>query len=512
MTVPNSSFDVIIIGAGHNGLTAAATLALRGKTVCVLEKSEKIGGMASPNLAHLAHNLNPTVMKELGLAGKINFKELPTVMLSPDGRHVEIRNSIAQYTDGTPHPEAQAYLEICANIRKFSKILAPLALKSPPDISDGFSISTLSEVAGLAKLGLNLKRMGNKDMREFLRVILSNVYDLALDELSDDVLAGNLAADATWGAWAGPRSPGTVFSLLYRYGVNGAPMLPIDGIGAIIEEVAGVVRSNSGEIRTGAGVNKVLVENDRARGVILEDGSQMHASAVMSSVAALQSMNMVGVEHFDVEAARRVRNIRAKGTTAKVNLSLNSEFDIPGLTKHQIAGRMVIAPSATYVEQAFNAVKYGAMAPAPVIEAVIQSMSGDLDNTGSGHVLSAVVQYIPYQLDGGWSAEARDQLTELTINTLSAYAPNIRDITAGVETLSPEDIERQTGAPGGHWHHGEMSTDQLLTVRPVNGMSRYGFGVKGFYLCGAAAHPGGDVNGAAGRNSALQLLKDGALS
>ena len=397
-------------------------------------------------------------------------------------------------------------------MQKFAKLLAPLALKSPPDLSGGVSLATALENATLAKLGVNLKLMGKKDMREFLRIILTNVYDWALEDLRDDALAGFLAADAVLGAWTGPRSPGSLFSLMYRYGEGGDPALPIGGMGAVIEAIADVARKHGAEIRTHAGVKSLVVQDDRANGVILEDGAILSARAVMSSAGAFPSMMIAGVEHYDVEAVRRVRNIRAKGTTAKVNILLRDFPVFKGLTKEQSARRLLIAPSIEYVERAFNAVKYGEMAPAPVIEAVLPGLSDPILANGDTHILSANVQFIPYHLKAGWNDAARDQLTASVIETLSRYAPELKGLVLETETLSPADIERETGAPGGHWHHGELSTDQLLTVRPVNGMSRYAFGVKGYYLCGAGAHPGGGVSGAAGRNSALQLLKDEALS
>lgn len=522
MTQKENDFDVIVIGAGHNGLVAAATLAKKGKRVCVLERSSAIGGMArsgtmgdgvsAPRIAHLAYNLNSTVLKELGISRAIKLKKLSTIALAPDGKHVEINGSDAHYADGSEHPAAERYRDLRERIQKFADLLAPLALKSPPDMSEGLSFTSALENATLAKLGINLRLMGKKDMREFLRVVLSNIYDLALEDMEDDPLAGSLAADAVLGAWTGPRSPGSVFSLMYRYGEGGDTALPIGGMGAIVEAIAAVAQKNGADIRTNASVKNLVVEQDRVNGVVLEDGSLLSARAVMSSVAAFPSMMIAGVEHFDVEAVRRVRNLRAKGTTAKINFLLRDAPEFTGLTREQSASRLVIAPSALYVERAFNAVKYGEMAQAPVIEAVIPSLSDPSPGGDAPHLLSATVQFIPYLLKAGWNDKERERLAEIVIETLSQYAPGLREKILETDILSPLDIENETGAPGGHWHHGELSTDQLLTVRPVNGMSRYAFGVKGYYLCGAGAHPGGGVSGAAGRNSALQLLKDGALS
>jgi len=518
MAGANSNYDVIIIGAGHNGLAAAATLGKKGKRVLVLERSKRVGGLATSyeiasgvsisRHAHLAYNLNPTVVSELGLSGKLSMTALRTIMLSPDGKHVEINDGSARFADGSPHPDSGAYEEICGRVKKFAKLLAPLALRSPPDLSQGLSLAGAGEAMPLAKLALKLRLMGKKDMRDFLRIVLSNIYDVALDDLRDGPLAGNLAADAVWGAWTGPRSPGTIFSLMYRYGVGGAAMLPKGGMGSIADAFAAAAKEAGVEIRIGVQVSRVMIEKDVVCGVETENGEKISASAVMSSAGAIQSMKFAGVEHYDVEAVRRIRNVRSKGMTAKVNILLKDAPNILGLSKEQMAGRLVVAPTAIYVERAFTDAKYGDMPAAPIIEAVIPTLT----DAGEKHAVSAIVHYIPRNLKGGWSDAARDRLAALTVDTLGVYWPGLRAAVERVDVFSPADIENETAAPGGHWHHAELAIDQLLTVRPVNQMSRYAFGVRGYYLCGASAHPGGDISGAAGRNSALQLLTDGVLA
>ncbi|MEZ5777010.1 MAG: NAD(P)/FAD-dependent oxidoreductase [Paracoccaceae bacterium] len=511
-------YDAIVIGAGHNGLAAAATLARKGKSACVIERSGTIGGMSrnaeiapgvhAPQIAHLLYNLNPTVARELGLDLKTN--SLPTVSLAEDGRHVVIQNDTVTFADGSPHPEAATYASLHIRLVTFARLLGQMSGNPPPSLSGGWTdMATLRELAGLAKLGLGLKRLGKKDLREFLRILLSNACDLILDDFADGPLAGALAADAVRGSFAGPRSPGTVFSLMYRLGNGGEVRLPAGGMGAVADAFAMAARKAGCDIRTGSGVARVLVENDRVTGVELEDGSTIAASAVLSSAGAFQSMKLAGVEHFDAEAVRRLRNLRNKGTAAKVNLVLSGAPEFTGLNREQRAGRLLVSPSATYVERAFNPVKYGEMSKAPVVEAVVPSLTDPNLCTDARHILSAIVHYVPHGQAGGWDDKARARLVKLTIETLERYAPGLGALVTRAEALTPADIEVMTGAPGGHWHHAEMGIDQILTVRPVNGMAQYRFGPGGLYLCGASAHPGGDVMGAAGRNAALQLLKDG---
>ncbi|WP_291729663.1 NAD(P)/FAD-dependent oxidoreductase [Leisingera sp. F5] len=523
MNTPN--YDAIVIGAGHNGLAAAATLARKGKSVCVIEKNATAGGMArnttlaggvqAPEIAHLLYNLHPKVKKELGLGtarAPLDVRELPAVSLSQDGNHAVIRGGKAELADGRPHPEATLFAELMRRLTLFADLLGQLSTKSPPSLEGGLaSLNTLTELAGLAKLGLDLKRMGKKDMREFLRVLLSNAYDLLLDDLEDGPLAGALAADAVRGAFAGPRSPGTVFSLMYRLGQGGGAQLPMGGMGAVTAAFETAARAAGAEIRTGTGVARVLAENDCAAGVVLEDGTEISARAVLSNTGPMPAMMLAGAEHYDVEAVRRMRNQRCKGTAAKVNLVLSGAPKFRDLSPELTAGRLLIAPSAIYVERAFNPAKYGEIPENPVIEAVLPSLTDPALANDGQHVLSAVVSSVPYGLEGGWDEAARENLAAVTIATLEKYAPGIGALVSDCQVLSPACIEERMGAPGGHWHHAEMGIDQILTVRPANGMAHYRFGPAGYYLCGAGAHPGGDVTGLAGRNSALQLLKDGVI-
>lgn len=502
--------DAIVIGAGHNGLTAAALLAKAGRKVLVLEASERPGGLAAagllgetsvPRFAHLVYGLNPKVAREIGL--KLKTLPVPDVALSPDGAHVVMTGGNARMADGARHPDAEAYFALHSRLVRFARLLAPMALKAPPALApgnDGF----VGDLARMARLGLNLKLLGKRDMREFLRILLSNAHDVILDEIPDGPLAGALAADAVRGAFTGPRAPGTVFSLLYRMAEGGGAALPLGGPAALADAFVAAAIRHGAVIRAGARVASIDLDGDRASGVTLAGGEKISAPLVLSSAGAAETMALAGVASFDIEAARRLRNLRCKGSAAKVNLLLKEVPEIPGLNAAQLAGRLLIAPSATAVERAFNPVKYGQMPENPVIEAVIPTLTQP--DPSERHVLSAVVQFVPLKPEGGWNARARKALLATTLDTLERYAPGLKKLVVASEVLGPADIALETGAPGGHWHHGEMGFDQLLTVRPVNLMARYAFGPTGLYLCGAAAHPGGDVTGLPGRNAARMAL------
>ena len=491
-------FDAIVIGAGHNGLSAAAALGARGKRVCVLERSSQVGGMAADGrLAHLVYNLSESEKRRLG----VNLSAIDTISLARDGAHVAIRGGAADFADGRAHPNAAAYAQLHARLVRFAGVLAHLAEAPPPGFEGGLtSLKGLREIARLGKVGLGLKRLGRAEMREFLRVILSNAFDVILDELPDGPLAGALAADAVRGAWAGPRSPGTVFSLMYRLGQGGEVFRPEGGMTAVAAAYAEAARRAGCDVRTDAPVARVMVENDRAAGVELADGTKIAASAVLSSAGPLQTMLLAGVGHFDVEAARRARTMRAKGSAAKLNLTLSARPAFNGLNEAQHAARLLVAPSAAEVERAFNPAKYGELPKAPVLEIVLDGVR-----------LSVIAGHVPTEPQGGWTKAARDRLTSIVIDTIEPHAPGLAALVTDAEVLTPADIAELTGAPGGHWHHAEMGLDQVLTLRPIAGNARYRLAVHGLYLCGASAHPGGDVTGLPGRNSAAQLLADGVL-
>jgi phytoene dehydrogenase-like protein len=505
-----SRFDAIVIGGGLNGLVAGAVLARADKSVCILEQSQRLGGLAAPGsgkapgLAHLLYNLSPRVRREIGMGRDrwpFQMADLQTVSLCESGRHVVVRGRQARYTDGTEHPHAEAFDALMVRLQSYGTRLRHLAEGPPPG---GDHTAMWRELWRLGRFGLGLKRMGKAEMRSFLRVLLSNAYDLILDEMPDGPLAGILAADAVRGAAAGPRSPGTVFSLIYRMGHGGQASLPLGGIGAVSDAFATAATRAGCVLRTGTRVTRILTEADAVTGVETAGGETITAPLVLTSTGAAAACAMAGPAAFDIEATRRLRNIRARGTTAKINLRLDRVPEIPGLPDDLMGARMILAPSAETVECAFTPAKYGEMSENPVIEAVLPGLT---DTTQSEIWLSAIVQYAPCDLKGGWTAAARDRLLKQTVNTLARVAPQLPDCVSDAQVITPDQIEAMTGAPGGHWHHAEMSLDQLLTLRPANGLGHYALGPRGLYLCGASAHPGGDLMGLAGRNAARAALE-----
>jgi phytoene dehydrogenase-like protein len=495
------SYDAIIIGAGINGLVAATVLARKGRKVALVDRRETVGGMATlaqgdgPALAHLLYNLSPAVRRDLGIDGAqwpFKAEPLATVALCPHGDHIVIEGHTARFASGAVHPDAAAYARMLKQLTGYADLLRGLAEGPPP--GGGLSAQALLRYA---RFGIGVRRLGRREMRKFMQHLLSNAADLILDEMGDGPLAGCLAADAVRGAAVGPKQPGTVMSLVYRLGHGGAAMRPQEGMQTVFDTLSRQAEKAGVTLHLGKAVSRIEIADDAVRAVVTSDGERWETRRILSSIALPALLPLTGHAPFDIETTSRIRTTRARGTAAKVNLRLKDPLDINGLTAAQTDARLIFAPSVAYVDRAANAVKYCEMTQTPVIEAV-----------PFGDWLSCIVQFAPSDLAGGWTDEARARLVQQTIETLAKVAPRLTDQIAETQVMTPDQIAAETAAPGGHWHHAEMALDQLLTLRPGNGIAHYSLGPKGLYLCGASAHPGGDIMGLAGRNAALKALED----
>jgi phytoene dehydrogenase-like protein len=387
---------------------------------------------------------------------------------------------------------------------RYADLLQTYLNKPPPRLANGNS----GDLMTLARLGFDLRRLGKTEMREFLRLIGMNIFDELEERFENPLLRGALSLDAVLGTHLGPRSPNTILTYLYRLcGSHGAMSIPAGGMGAVSEALAHTAREHGAVIRTGMPVKRVIVENGRAAGVETDNGEAFASWTVVSNADPKATiMSLVGARHVETGFVRRVHNIRMRGNAAKLHLALDGLPAIDGLERKEFGDRLVIAPGPDYVERAFNPAKYGEYSPAPVLEITFPSFRDtSLAPTGK-HVLSAVVQYAPYNLRAGWDMEARNAFRDAAIDTIAKYAPDLRQRITASEMLTPADIENEFRITGGHWHHGELTLDQFLFVRPVAGFAQYSMPLDGLWLCGAGAHPGGGVSGAAGRNAARMIL------
>ena len=357
-------------------------------------------------------------------------------------------------------------------------------------------------------MAVETRLLGKRDMREFLRIVGANVYDEVGEHFESPALRAGLCLDAVLGCHAGPRSPNTLMTSLYRTGGDAEPLaLPAGGMGAVANAIAKAARDAGADIRTGSRVERIVVANGRVTGVELAGGDTIASYTVLSNADPKRTaLELVGARHFEAGFVRRVAGIRAAGNAAKLHLALDGLPDVPGLDAGDLGQRLLLAPSPDAVERAFNPAKYGEFSENPVMDVAIPSVHDETLAPEGGHVLSAIVQYAPYALAGGWSDAAKERFLERCLTTLERHMPGLRGRIVEGELLTPVDLEREFGMTGGHWHHAELALDQFLFTRPAVGAGRYRTPLDGLYFCGAGAHPGGGVTGAAGYNAARSII------
>ena len=523
MSAPaDARYDSIIVGGGHNGLVCAAYLARSGRRVLVLEAAAQVGGAAvtrefAPGFkvsacAHLLHLMPSALARELALERhglSLAAADMPSTALATDAAHLPLGAEAPRALSAHSPTDAAAYEEWQALLARLSVALHPVLNAAPPRLGT----DAWRDRAALASLGWRLRRLGRRDLRELLRIGGMCVHDLLEDRFRLPLLKGALALDAVLGTNYGPRSPGTVLSLLYRVAAGqgaGRFLQPRGGLGALSQSLARAAVSAGAEIRTASVVERILVREDRAAGVRLASGETILGDTIVSNADPKTTfLGLLGCEHLDAGFVRRVSQLRSRGLTAKLHLALSRKPEFPGLTPPALRGRLLIAPSCDYIEHAYNHAKYDEFSTAPVLEVTIPTLADESLAPQGRHVLSAIVQYAPYALAGGWIGQ-RQRFTDILIETLARYAPGLPDCILASELLAPPDIEREFRISGGHWHHAELALDQFFMVRPVPGATQYRSPLPGLFLCGAGCHPGGGVMGLAGRNAAQALIREAA--
>ena len=510
---------VIVIGAGHNGLVCAAYLARAGREVLVLEAADRVGGAAvtrefAPGFrvsacAHLSYLLDAEVSRELGLASqglKTARANLKTVALAGTGDHLVLDGGRLE-SGSLPEQDRMALAGYHSRMLKFARVLAKQHNRLPPRLGGGGR----SDLIGAAKLGLDIRRLGRDSMREFMRIAGINIFDVLEEAFESPLLKGALALDAVLGTNLGPRSNNSVLTLLHRIsgqaaGVAGGLSIPEGGMGAVSEALAKAARERGVTIRTGSPVAKVTLAGDRVSGVELGNGEKIAAGTVVSNAdPATTLLRLLGARHLETGFAQRIRHIRAKGMAAKLHLALDALPAFTRLAAEFSGERLLIAPDPAYIEHAYDQAKYGQCSQAPALEMTIPSLHDRTLAPAGQHVLSAIVQYAPFDPRASGDGPRREFL-EHTLGVLERYAPGLRRQVVASELLLPADIEREFRITGGHWHHGELAIDQMLMLRPVPGAAQYAMPVAGLFLCGAGCHPGGGVMGSAGRNSARAVI------
>jgi phytoene dehydrogenase-like protein len=454
----------------------------------------------------------PALMRELDLESfglKLAAANLPSTALASDGAHLSLGAEGSSSLGAHSPADAAAYADWQSLLARLAAALHPLLSATPPRLGT----EAWRDQAALLSIGWRLRRLGRNDLRELLRIGGMCVHDLLEDRFRLPLLKGALALDAVLGTNYGPRSPGTVLTLLYRAAAApGAARLvqPLGGLGALSESLARAARSAGAEIRTDAAVERILVREDHAAGVRLASGEEIVSQSVVSSADPKTTfLRLLGSEHLDAGFVRRVSQLRSRGLTAKLHLALTQLPEFPQLTPAALRGRLLVAPSSDYIERAYNHAKYNEFSGDPMLEVTIPTLADPSLAPRGQHVMSVIVQYAPYVLAGGWDGQ-RQRFADLVIDTLARYAPGLRGCVAARELLAPADIEREFRISGGHWHHAELALDQFFMVRPVPGATQYRSPLPGLFLCGAGCHPGGGVMGLAGRNAAQALIREAA--
>jgi phytoene dehydrogenase-like protein len=518
-----AAFDCIVVGGGHNGLACAAYLARAGRSVLVLEAAGRLGGAAitrefAPGFrvsagAHLLHQMPARLIEELALERhglRWAAQSLPTAALAREGAALLLGGSGPGSIEGpVDREDTDSYERYTALMQRFAAVMHPMLEAVPPRLGT----DSWGDRVNLMRLGWRIRRLGRRDMRELLRIGGMNVYDLLKEHFRSPLLQGALGFDAVLGTNFGPRAPGTVMTLLYRLATQHgagtrALALPEGGLGAVSDALAAAARAAGAEVRLAAPVARVTVVDDRACGVALQSGESIAARAVISSADPGTSfLGLVGSEHLDTAFVRRVHHLRSRGLAAKLHLALDGLPKFSSLPAAAHGARLLVAPSLEYVEHAYNHSKYGEYSAAPALEITVPTLSDPGLAPHGKHVLSAIVQYAPYEITGGWAAQ-REAFERRLIEQLDGYAPGLRSLVRASELLTPPDMEREFRIRGGHWHHVDLALDQFYAVRPVPGATQHRTPLPGFYLCGAGCHPGGGVMGIAGRNAAQRVIAE----
>jgi phytoene dehydrogenase-like protein len=520
-------YDAIIIGAGHNGLVNAAYLAKAGKKVLVLERRHLVGGASVTEeifpgfkysvFSYVISLFRPEIIRDLNLPKHgLTILPLPSTLTPmPDGNylyrdwdHFRTLRDIARHSQR----DAEAYDDYGRTMYFMAKAVKYMLGIIPPDPTTFHP----KDLTGLLNLGRHLLGLGEENLYTLTKLMTMSSADFLEEWFETDVLKATLSSSGIIGTYLGPRSPGTAYVLLHHYmgeidGNFRAWGFAKGGTGGIANAIANAVREFGAEIRTNAPIAQVLVKNGMATGVALENGDELHAKVIVSSLDPKQTfLKLVDSSLLPDDLVTSIRHFNIRGSSAKVNLALDAAPDfacMPGEGPH-LRGAVSISPSIDYLERAYDDAKYGSFSRQPYIDMIIPSMIDPDMAPPAKHVMSCFVQYAPYQLREGTWEQSREALGDAVVDTLSEYIPNLKDIILHRQVMTPWDIEQTIGLSQGNIFQGELTLPQLFFLRPAPGYAQYRTPIRNYYQCGSGTHPGGGITGAPGRLAALEILKD----
>jgi phytoene dehydrogenase-like protein len=525
--------DVIVIGGGHNGLVCAAYLAAAGLKITVLERRAVVGGAAVTEefwpgfrnsvASYTVSLLNPKVIRDLDLHAhglKIVERKISNFLPLPDGRYLKVGggNTKAEVAKFSNH-DADRLDEYGAKLEAIADVLRSVVLETPPNVVAGGWSAALPELFKAGRLGIRLSRLDLELRRELLDLFAKSAGDYLDGWFESEPIKAAYGFDGIVGNYASPYTPGSAYVLLHHcFGeVNGRKGVwghAIGGMGAITQAMARVCAARGVEIRTDCPVREVLLENGRAAGVVTEAGEVFRARMVVSNLnPKLLFTRLVDPAALPPDFLRRIHNWRCASGTFRMNVALSELPDfscLPGrlAADHHTAG-IIIAPSLDYMDRAYIDARTSGWSHRPIVEMLIPSTLDDSLAPPGRHVASLFCQHVAPELPDGKSwDDHREEVADLMIDTVDAYAPNFRASVLGRQILTPLDLERTFGLVGGDIFHGALSLDQIFSARPMLGHADYRAPIPGLYMCGSGTHPGGGVTGAPGHNAAREILRD----
>ena len=518
-------YDAIVIGGGHNGLTAAAYLARAGKKVLVLEKRYVLGGAAVTEevfpgfkfsvCSYVVSLLKPNIIRELMLP-KFGLELLPlesTFTPFEDDYLMRTADADETYREIYRHSpkDAETYSrfgplmsQIGMAVRPILETIAPNAIR--PSFSD---------LSSTKKLFDHLKTLSDEQFQYLTKLMTMSSADFLDEWFEFEPLKATMSASGIIGTFMGPRSPGSAYVMLHHYmgdidGAFRAWGFQRGGTGEVSMAIARSAQHFGAEILTEAPVQKVLVKNGRAKGVVMENGDEYNSNIVISGLdPKVTFLNLLDENDLPSDFVKDINNFRIRGSSGKVNLALDGLPDFSALpgSGHHLRGAISISPSYDHLEKAYDDAKYGNFSESPYMDIILPSvLDPDMAPTGK-HVMSCFVQYAPYNIKGGWNDDKREAFGDAVINTIAKYAPNIKDIILHRQVLTPADLESTFGLTEGNIFHGELTLQQLFALRPAVKWADYSTPIKNYFQCGSGTHPGGGITGSPGEMAAKKILK-----